>query len=338
MSGHSPIDSLRDLAPVSDIQAAETFGAAGREELLDDVTREPGGRGARHRPARRRRLVLAVAVLIAAATATTAWAVLRGSAAHETTSVQCLIGSSDAIIPSTSGNPAHDCAVDYRREFGTAAPQLAAYDNGRGGVTVIPRSAKPQAHWTRLVSGQDVDLIQLQDSLDDYINGLNSSCQGSAAATSLTESKLAQFGFAGWTVAVRNAGSSATTLPTPTVTTPAGGAKSAPSESTSGTQTCVGGALVDPTTESVTLGSSPVATGPKTVFEKLAVKLQPVTKSCKSLPAAVSSVRATASSLGLSESARGYDLNTVTDNSMRCASIYETVGGTIFLTVRGPHG
>lgn len=338
MSGHSPIDSLRHLAPVSDIQAAETFGAAGREELLDDVTRLPVGRGARHRPARRRRLVLAVAVLIAAATATTAWAVLRGSAAQETTSVQCLIGSSDAIIPSTSGNPAHDCAVDYRREFRTAAPQLAAYDNGRGGVTVIPRSAKPQAGWTRLVSGQDVDLIQLQDSLDDYINGLNSSCLGSAAATSLTEAKLAQFGFAGWTVAVRNPSSSATTLPTPTVTTQAGGAKPAPSESTSGTQTCVGGALVDPTTESVTLGSSPVATGPKTVFEKLAVKLQPVTKSCESLPASVSSVRATASSLGLSESARGYDLNTVTDNSMRCASIYETVGGTIFLTVRGPTG
>ncbi len=338
MSGHSPIDSLRHLAPVSDTQAAETFGAAGREELLDDVTRLPVGRGARRRPARRRRLVLAVAVLIAAATATTAWAVLRGSAAHETTSVQCLIGSSDAIIPSTSGNPAHDCAVDYRREFGTAAPQLAAYDNGRGGVTVIPRSAKPQGHWTRLVSGQDVDLIQLQDSLDDYINGLNSSCLGSAAATSRTEAKLAQFGFAGWTVAVRNPSSSATTLPTPTVTTQAGGAKPAPSESTSGTQTCVGGALVDPTTQSVTLGSSPVATGPKTVFEKLAVKLQRVTKSCESLPAAVSSVRATASSLGLSESARGYDLNTVTDNSMRCASIYETVGGTIFLTVRGPHG
>jgi hypothetical protein len=336
MSGHSPIDSLQRLAPVSDTQAAETFGATGREELLDGVTSLPIGRQARRRPARRRRLVLAVAVLTTAATAATAWAVLRGSAAHETTSVQCLIGSSDAVIPSTSGSPAHDCAVDYKREFGTTAPRLVAYDNGLGGVTVIPHGQKPQAGWKRLVSGQDVDLIQLQDSLDDYINGLNSSCLDSTAATSFTESKLAQFGFTGWTVAVRNRGSSATTLPTPTVTTAPGGAKAAPSESTSGTQTCVGGALVDPTTESVTLGSGPVATGSKTVFEKLAVKLQPVTKSCESLPAAVSSVRASASSLGLSESARGYDLNTVTDNSMRCASIYETVGGTIFITVRGP--
>jgi hypothetical protein len=340
MSGRSSIDSLQGLASVSDAEAAAAFGAAGREELLEGVTELPLGRGApRPRPAarRRRQLVLAVAALALAATATAAtWVVLSKAPARETTSVQCLIGSSDAIIPSTSGNPAHDCAVDYRREFSTAAPRLVAYDNGLGGVTVIPHDVKPHPGWKRLVSGQDVDLIQLQDSLDDYIDGLNSGCFDSAAATSLTESKLARFGFAGWTVAVRNPGPSSTSLPTPTVTTAAGGRKPAPTVATSGTKTCVGGSLVDPTTETVTLFSGPVATGPKTVFEKLAVELRPLTKRCLSVPAAVSSVRATASSLGLSESARGYDLNTVEDNSMRCASIYETVGGTIFLTVRGP--
>jgi hypothetical protein len=336
MSGHSPIDSLQRLARVSDAEAVAAF-RPGRDHLLAGVTTQSlGRRQARERTKRGRRpLVLVLAVVVAAACAAGAWAVLHGSAAGETTSVQCLIGSSDAIIPSTSGNPAHDCAVDYRREFGTAAPQLAAYDNGLGGVTVIPRDRKPQAGWKRLVSGQDVALIQLQDSLDDYVNGLNSSCLDSAAATSLTQSRLAQFGFTGWTVAVRTPESSATTLPTPTVTT-AGGTKRAPGESTSGTKTCVGGAIVDPATESVTLGSNPVATGPKMTFEKLAARLQPLTRRCESLPAAVSSVRTTASGLGLSESARGYDLNTVSDNSMRCASIYETVGGTIFLTVRGP--
>ena len=77
-------------------------------------------------------------------------------------------------------------------------------------------------------------------------------------------------------------------------------------------------------------------TGAPTTFEKLAAKLRPLTQSCESLPAALTSVRADASDLGLSESARTYDLNAVTDNFVRCASIYETVGGTIFLTVRGP--
>lgn len=338
MSGHSSIESLRRLAPVSDAQAAEVFGVAGLEELLDGVTNLPLGRAARPRQASRRRpLALGLALVVTAATAAGAWAVLHGSAAHETTSVQCLIGSSDAVIPSTSGNPAHDCAVDYRREFGTAAPRLVAYDNGLGGVTVIPRGQQPQAGWKRLVSGQDVDLIQLQDSLDDYVNGLNSSCFDNVAATNFTQARLAQFGFTGWTVAVRAPDGPATTVPTPTVTM-GDGAKPAPGESTSGTRPCVGGALVDPTTESVTLFSSPVPTRPKTVFEKLAVKLQPVTRSCESLPAAVTSVRAVAAGLGLSESqgVRGYNLNTVVDNTMRCASIYETVGGTIFLTVRGP--
>jgi hypothetical protein len=314
MSGYSSIDSLRRLAPVSDSEADAAFGVGGRDELLAGVTDLPLGRQARQRPTMRRKLVLAVAVVAATATAATAWAVLRGSAAHETTSVECVIHGVDAVIPSTSGDPAHDCAVEWTRELGSAAPPLRAYDNGLGGVTVIPRSLQPQAGWKRLVSGQDVDLIQLQDSLDDYVNGLNSSCFVSTAATTFTQARLAQFGFTGWTVAVRNSGSSA------------------------GTKACVGGALVDPTTESVTLSSSPAPTGTTTVFEKLAAKLQPVTQSCESLPAAVASVRATASSLGLSESPRGYDLNTVTDNSMRCASIYETVGGTIFLTVRGPRG
>jgi hypothetical protein len=84
------------------------------------------------------------------------------------------------------------------------------------------------------------------------------------------------------------------------------------------------------------LRPTPVAAGQQTVFEKLAARLRPNTQTCESLSAAVVSLRAAASGLGLSENARGYDLNTVTDNSMRCATIYETVGGTIFLDVRGP--
>jgi hypothetical protein len=317
MSGRSSIDSLRRLSPVSDGDAAAVFGTAGQEELLADLTRLPFGRGAQRRPVthRRRRLALAVAVVALTAIATAAtWVVLRGAPARDTTSVQCLIGDSDAIIPATSGDPAHDCVVDYRREFGTAPPRLTAYDNGHGGVTVIPRSEKPQAGWTRLVSGQNVDLIQLQDSLDDYVNGLDSTCLGARAATRLAAAKLAQFGFTGWKVDVRKSGS-------------------APGRS------CVDLNLVDPGSQTVTLMPTGIPSGlPATTFEKLAARLRPVTRKCTSLPAALASVRAVARHLGLQENARGYDLNATTDNSMPCASIYETVGGTIFLTVRGPSG
>jgi hypothetical protein len=327
MSGHSPFDSLRRLSPVSDAEAAAVFGA-GREELLDSVKRQPFGQ-ARHRLVTRRRrpLVLAVAVVAAAATAAGAWAVLHGSAAHETTSVECVIHGIDTIIPSTSGDPAHDCAVEWKRELGTAAPPLRAYDNGVGGVTVLLRSVTPPANYKRLVSGQDADLIQLQNSLDDFVNGLNSSCFTSAAATGLTQRRLAQFGFTGWTVALRNPGSGGSSPPAPA------GTKKAPTAENDGSM-CWGVGIVDPSTQSVTLlGGSDQNGGMPT---ELADKLRPITQRCDSLPAAVAAVRTAAGELGISESARGYDLNTVTDNSPRCASIYETVGGTIFLTVRGP--
>jgi hypothetical protein len=316
MSGHSPIDSLTHLAPVSDAEAVAAFAAA-REELLDGVIRQPIGRRARPRPVpRRRRLVLALAVLALAAIATAAtWvAIARNGPARETTSVECLIKGVDTIIPSTSGDPARDCAVEWQRELGNAAPPLAAYDNTYGGVTVLPRSRKPPAGWKSLGS-QDVALIELQDSLDDYVNGLNSSCLDDPAATAVTKAKLAEFGFRGWAVTVT----------------------SGPSQPV-GVRTCTGGAYVDASHRTVSLGHIGVPNGPSRMFQKLADELRPLTRGCESLPAAVASVRAVASSLGLSKSARGYELNSVTDNSLRCASIYETVGGTIFLTVRGPAG
>jgi len=312
MSGHRSIESLRRLAPVSDADAAAVFGAGGREELLAGIaTLRPG------RSVRRRRLAVAGAVLVLAVTATAAtWAIVASTAARETTSVECVISGVDTVIPSSSGDPAYDCAVEWQREQGTTPPPLAAYDNGLGGVTVIPRSQKPQAGWKPLQS-QDVALIELQESLDDVINGLNSSCLNGAAATRLAEAKLAQFGFTGWTATVRDPNAAETP------------------------GNCVSGEVIDPATQTVTLipmgGLSAAGTG-----KELAAKLQPATKSCQTLAAAVASVRAAGSSLGLSAAppltAESYDLSAVSDDSLRCASIYETVGGTIFITVRGPSG
>ena len=312
MSGRSAIDLLQRLAPVSDSDAAALFGTAGREELLAELTQLPFGRGARPRPATgRRRLVLAVAVLVMAATATAAtWVVLSKGPARETTSVECVIKGVDTIIPSTTGDPAHDCAVEWKRELGNAAPPLVAYDNTLGGVTVLPRGATPPAGW-RTIHSQDVALIELQNSLDDVINGLNSSCLSPTSATKLAGAKLKQFGFAGWTVSVRD------------------------QQSADAPGMCTNVDIVDPAARSITLVAGGVLTAGGAEL-RLADKLRPLTRSCESLPAAVAAVRADASSVGLSASAKTYELNAVTDDSLRCASIYETVGGTTFLTVRGP--
>jgi hypothetical protein len=299
MSGHSSIDSLRRLSPVSDAEAAEVFGVAGREALLETVTHLPFGRRRQPRRTthgRRRPLVLALALVVAAGTAAAAWAIL-GSSARETTSVECVIRGTDTIIPAVSGDPASDCAVTWKNDLGTEPPPLVAYDNGNGGVTVIPRGEKPEAGWKPLAS-QDVELIQLQDSLDDYVSGLNSSCLDARAATSLAESKLARFGFTGWTVTVR-----------------------------SGAGACIATDIVDPARQTVTLiPSGPI--GPASA-RTLADRLRPLTQRCESLPAAEAAVRAAAAGMP-------YRLNAVPDSSLHCAAVYETVGGTIFLTVRGP--
>ena len=314
MSGHSPIDSLRRLAPASDADAAALFGTAGREELLEAVTGLPFGRGAEPRGAapRRRRLVLALAAVAIVAIATAAtWVVLSKAPARETTSVECVIKGVDTIIPSTSGDPAQDCTAEWKREFGNA-PALVAYDNTLGGVTVLPRTAKPPAGW-RTLKSQDVALIQLQNSLDDYVGGLNSGCFDDKAATALTKQKLAEFGLTGWSVTLAKGASQP-----------------------QGVKTCIGAAYLDPVARTVNLSGYGVPSGASERPAQLAAKLRPIARQCQSLPAAVASVRNAANSLGLSESAKTYELNAVTDNSMRCASIYETVGGTIFLTVRGP--
>ena len=139
MSGRSSIDSLRQLAAVSDTEAATVFGAAGRDTLLSELTQLPFARRAPVRPARHRRrtLVLALAVVVAAGTAAAAWAIL-GSSARETTSVECVIDGTDTVITAVSGDPAYDCAVTWKNDLGTEPPPLVAYDNGSGGVTVIP--------------------------------------------------------------------------------------------------------------------------------------------------------------------------------------------------------
>jgi hypothetical protein len=310
MSASSAIESLRRLAPVSDAEAAAVFGA-GREELLAGLA---SGRPARR--GRRRRPVLAVAVLALAVIATAAtWDVLRAPA-RETTSVQCLIGNSDAIIPSASGDPAYDCALGWQQEYGTPPPPLVAYDNGLGGVTVIPRSGKPHSGWTRLPrQSQDVALVELQESLDDVVNGLNSSCFDGAAATRLAEAKLGRFGFGGWTVTVRDPDAAARP------------------------GNCVSAEVLDPAAKTVTLIPMGALSATGTAM-KLADELRPLAQSCRPLSAAVAAVESAGSSLGLTPAppatVHSYDLASVADPSLRCASIVETVGGTIFVTVRGP--
>src|SRR5438874_6654799 len=122
------------------------------------------------------------------------------------------------------------CRRLCRRVAARTGNPSAAADRVRqhsGGVTVLPRSEKPPAGW-RTLRSQNVALIELQESLDDYLNGLNSSCFTASAATAFTRQQLARLGFVGWTIDVRSPQGSASPI-------------------------CTGSGIVDPTTATVRL-------------------------------------------------------------------------------------
>jgi hypothetical protein len=304
---------LAELARVTDEQVTELAHPAVRDELLARVVSSPVS----VEPARRRRLRHRLPV-VAAASATTVvagtaigWAITN-SGATDTVAVQCEINGADVIIPATSGDPVVDCAAQWQRETGTNAPRMVAYDNGHGGITVAPASQPPAPSSSPLPPGttQNVSAISLQESLDDYISGLNATCHSADSAVAFVRHELQVAGLQEWSV-------------------------SAPPDGADGTSTCADTAIVDAKSHEVLLRA---LGGPEALdlpFMKLAQRLRNLS-GCYSLDELAQRVRATARDLGLSEAAREYQLTTV-PTAGSCAMVHETVGGTIFLTIRGPN-
>jgi hypothetical protein len=298
------IELLSRIAPVSDEEAAGVFGERGPERLLAAIV---GQAPARQRHLRRP-LVLAVAALVVVAATGAGWALTHGSA-RDTTSVDCVVQGVDSIVDATSGDPAADCAVVWQGLVGKPAPPLTAYDNGLGGVAVIPSSEKPPANWTPIAS-QNVALIELQESLLDNINGLDSGCFSSSQASAFAQRQLDRLGFTDWTIDVRSSDGS-----------------------------CYGGFTL-PDTKTVVLDAGGDQSGASNwPPHQLADSLRPLTSECLSLPAMKREVEQRATALGMSqtvENDHNYALSATQDDSMRCATVVETVGGTIVVIVRGP--
>ncbi len=276
------------------------------------------------RAARRRLrlpIVAGVSAIVLGGTAI-GWALTNS--ARDTVSVQCEIAGSDTVIPATSGDPVDDCAAQWRRDTGTPAPPLVAYDNGHGGITVAPADQTPAPGATPLPTGatQNVSMIEVQQSLDDYVGGLNSGCYDNATAVEMTKQILARFGMADWTV--RPAPSSDFSPPSTSSVAPAT------------SEPCVDTAILDPATTTVmlrALGGPVPADAP---YEKLAAKLRSIVPGCLSLDATAQQVRSAASELGLSEAEHQYQLTETQEKGAQCTTIDENVGGTIYLILRGP--
>ncbi|HEY1330044.1 MAG TPA: hypothetical protein VGH10_01055 [Actinomycetota bacterium] len=336
------LKELRATAPPYPVRPLSSESLARRRSVLmralQDSPRLAAGtppepiRPGHRRPVRNRRrltVLAAAAVLVLGATATT-WA-LVASSARQTVSVECVIRGSDTIIPSATGRPVADCAAQWRRDTGTSAPRLIAYDNGVGGITVLPASQTPPRGFTRLPQGatQDVSMVVMQQWLDDYVSGLNSGCYGNATAVAMTRQELGRLGMANWTVRPAPDSDFATSVQSPSR---AGVAPAMVSSS----QNCVGTGILFPDTTTVQLRALSGPIDPGSVIAKLAGKLRAVAQHCGTLNATARGVRSAAHSLGLTQAAHQYELTMVPDGSLQCTSIAMNVGGTIFLILRGP--
>jgi hypothetical protein len=316
------LEELRALAPAPSVRPLSPERVAVRKQILmrqvvQSLDSQPSRRRAaltvpRLQPARGhgRLLVIVAAALVVPSVTAVGWALVTSSA-RDTVSVQCEIKGSSAVIPSATGDPVADCSAQWQRDTGSHAPPLVAYDNGDGGITVLPAVETPPSGFTRLRAGetQNASMVAMQQWLDDYVTGLNSGCYEDATATRMTQRALTRFGMGGWTVQ-------------PPPLTDSG--------------LCVGTGILDPTNKTVTLRTIGGPVPPDSTVEKLAAKLRAIAQKCAPLNSTATQVRSAANQLDLSENAHQFELTQIRDNTATCTTISENVGGTIFLLLRGP--
>lgn len=308
-------DAVRRLARVDDEQVARLAGAEGREALLEGIVHMPAPVPTPAARPRRRRRVSVVGggiALTLAASGTIGWAVASGNA-RDTTALQCQIDGNPSIIDAVSGDPVADCAAEWERQNGRPAPVLAAYDNGHGGVLVqpatdpAPSGAKPLPPGQG--QGQNVALIELDESLADYIAGLSSRCFSEPEAVAYAERELDRLRLTEWVVKTRRDSDAA----------------------------CYDGAAIDAPSRTVLLIGVSWPQPTDTAHMILARRLREVAKRCLPLAEAKAAVEAETRELGLSDDPAypQYKLTAVPTDTT-CTSFRERVGGSIFITLRGP--
>lgn len=149
-----------------------------------------------HRPRRRRVVLLAAAGLAILAMAAT-WAFVIQP--EETTEIQC---AHSLIMPAVSGDPVADCAAELDR-MGIAHGPLTAYTNRFGSVAVyelgedVPPSYQPLDEDFR----QDVAIIELERALSDVTTGLEADCYSTDEAVPIIERELDRVGIE-WAIGI----------------------------------------------------------------------------------------------------------------------------------------
>lgn len=287
------------------------------EALLEEIINMPAPPPVSRRRLRRRVVLPAVAIIALAATAA-AWALTRQP--EQTTEIAC---NGEVIIPARTGDPIADCAAELAR-MGIAHGDLEAFTNQFGGVSVyeagrdVPDGAQPLDDGFR----QDIAIIELEASLGDIVTGLDADCYSTDEARPIVEREVAAVGL-DWGIEV--------------------GLEDGAPRIADGSSTCAY-AIVQPETESVMLVSlgGPASTDASedeppwtAVSQELAQHLD---AECLALDDAVTFAEELFTQAAAEDSRNTATVSRTVDDSVSCSRVDITVGGLIFVDVRGPDG
>jgi len=275
-----------------------------RVQLMDAIEGAQAGHSRTRRETRaRRRITFVAAVLLSLLGVGAAWAFTRQP--EQTTRILC---PENLVIAAVSGDPVADCA-GVLRDVGIEPPAMVAYTNEAGAVVVIEAGGEAPASWQPLTNAfrQDVSIIELEAALSDVTTGLDAGCYSTQEAIPLVEQTLDRFGF-DWTVEV---------------------AREADGHSTCATS------FLQPETSTVGLtaveGSAP---GDDQPWIALGIQLNEALKEeCLDLDEAADLVEGLAQDLNMTEM---LSITQTTDEQANCTRGTVTVGGLVFVDLRGP--
>lgn len=226
------------------------------------------------------------------------------------------------IVNAVTGDPVADCQLAWRETYESEPPAMTAYDNGNGGVHVLIDGWSVPDGYVALEPGphQDAVVIELEAALADAGEGLTSNCFDEEGARSVAQRELDRLGLTDWTITVDE------------------------NRPPTGAASCAY-AAVHPEQQEVQLigmGPAPAEADPYTVFgRELADRLS---SECLGLDAAADVARDLAADTDVSaltdveftEEAGLLRIRTVEDSSATCTRADVSVGGAVFVTLRGP--
>lgn len=316
MSRHEhPTDRyVRGLPLVSDEQLRSLSDSEAKQALFEEIITMdtdtkalPATSGGRYS----RRTIVLVATLALLSFAAVGTAAVY-SAIQTTTAVACHGPDGGvSVMDSVTGDSVTDCAEHWRRITGEEPPALVAYDNGIGGVEVVPHGADVPGSWQILEPGvvQDARLIELEAALGDHIDGLLSACHRVDSGRAIAERELDRLGLDTWeTVSERG--------------------------SADGETTCTFYFLDSERQRVVLIPLEGMIAPGETPHTMLADRLGEELDRCLSAQEAADLTREIAADVGVVE--EGLNIRELTDPDSECARAHVNVGGRVDVTIRGP--